>query len=316
MKIFIAGGPGAIGRLLVPMLVAAGHKVVGLTRAAERASQLERMGAKAVVGDVYDQARLARLVAEAEAEVVIHQLTAFGAQEGDPLAETIRVRIDGTRNLVAAARAAGAGRFIAQSISFVCSPAGEGLTDEETPLYLDAPPALRPLAESVASLERQTLEAHGMKGIVLRYGWFYGPGTNYGPADVIPSAIRKGRMPIVGEGAGTYSFINLRDAALSTMKALQHEGTGIFNIVDDAPARLSEWLPFAAELLKAPAPGRMEERLAREKLGDRMVYIFNEQRGASNAKAKRMLSWKPEVSSWRAGFEALYRSEQPGSIGK
>jgi nucleoside-diphosphate-sugar epimerase len=306
VNIFIAGGTGAIGRLLVPMLVEAGHKVVGLTRAAERASQLEQMGAKAVVGDVYDQARLARLVAEAEAEVVIHQLTAFGAQQGDPLAETIRVRIDGTRNLVAAARAAGARRFIAQSISFVCSPAGEGLTNEATPLYLDAPPALRPLVESVASLERQTLEANGMKGIVLRYGWFYGPGTNYDPADVIPTAIRKGTMPLVGEGAGTYSFIGLRDAALATMKALQYEGTGIFNIVDDAPARLSEWLPFAAGLLKAPAPGHMEERLAREKLGDRMVYIFNEQRGASNGKAKRELGWAPEVPSWRTGFEALY----------
>ncbi len=140
MKIFIAGGTGAIGRLLVPMLVEAGHKVVGLTRAEERAPQLEGMGAKAVVGDVYDSARLAQLVKEAEAEVVIHQLTAFGATEGDPLEETIRVRIDGTKSLVAAARAAGAKRFIAQSISFVCSPAGEGITDEETPLYLDAPP--------------------------------------------------------------------------------------------------------------------------------------------------------------------------------
>jgi nucleoside-diphosphate-sugar epimerase len=305
MNIFIAGGTGAIGRLLVPMLAGAGHKVVGLTRAAERASQLERMGAKAVVGDVYDRARLAQLVAKAEAEVVIHQLTAFGAQGADPLEETIRVRIDGTRNLVAAAREAGAKRFIAQSISFVCSPAGKGLTDEATPLYLDSPPALRPLVESVASLERQTLES-GMNGIVLRYGWFYGPGTNYDPAGVIPGAIRKGRMPIVGEGAGTYSFIGLRDAALATMKALQYQGTGVFNIVDDAPARLSEWLPFAAGLLKAPAPGHMDERLAREKIGDRMVYFFNQQRGASNAKAKRELGWKPEVASWRAGFEALY----------
>ena len=310
MNVFIAGGTGAIGRLLVPLMVEAGHRVVSLTRAAERASQLEQMGAKAVVGDVYDATRLARLVKEAEAEVVIHQLTAFGAQEGDPLAETIRVRIDGTRNLVAAARAAGARRFIAQSISFVCSPAGTGLTDEATPLYLDSPQALRPLVESVASLERQTLEAPGMKGTVLRYGWFYGPGTNYDPADAIPRAIRKGRMPIVGEGAGTYSFINLRDAAAATMKGIQHEASGIYNIVDDAPARLSEWLPFAAGLLKAPAPGRMEEGLAREKLGDRMVYIFNEQRGASNAKAKRELGWKPEIASWRAGFEALYANRE------
>ncbi len=147
-----------------------------------------------------------------------------------------------------------------------------------------------------------------MKGIVLRYGWFYGHGTSYDPAGVIPNAIRKGRMPIVGEGAGTYSFIGLRDAALATMKALQYEGTGIFNVVDDEPARLSEWVPFVAGLLKAPAPGLMDERLAIEKLGDRMVYFFNRQRGASNARAKRELGWNPQVPSWRAGFEALYSS--------
>ena len=165
------------------------------------------MGATPVVGDVFDAARLGELVARAEPEIVIHQLTAFGATDGDPFAETIRVRIEGTRNLVEAAKAAEARRFIAQSISFICTPVDSGLTDEETPLYLDAPPAIRPLAEAVAELERQTLDAGGMEGVVLRYGWFYGPGTNYDPADAIPRANRKGRMPIVGAGAGTYSFI-------------------------------------------------------------------------------------------------------------
>lgn len=306
MKVFIAGGTGAIGRFLVPMLVKKGHNVVGMTRSAEGASRLQQMGATAVMGDVFDQARLADVVAEAEPEIVIHQLTAFGATDRDPLAETIRVRTEGTRNLVYAARVAKARRFIAQSISFICSPSGDGLTDETTPLYLDAPPAIRPLAEAIACLERETLEASGMTGIVLRYGWFYGPGTNYDPEGPIPRAIRKGRMPIVGTGAGTYSFISLRDAAEATMKALSHNGNGIFNIVDDAPAPLHEWLPFAANLLKAPAPSCMDESLAREKLGDMMVYIMNEQRGASNAKAKRELNWKPLTPSWRAGFEALY----------
>src|SRR5882672_3432467 len=153
MNIFIAGGTGAIGRVLVPLLVNAGHKVVALTRSPDRASQLERMGAAPVVGDVYDEMRLPRLVAESEAEVVIHQLTAFGTKDGDPYEETIRVRIEGTRNLVSAARAARARRFVAQSISFMCSPSGSGLTDEETPLHLDAPAGVRPLAEAVASLE-------------------------------------------------------------------------------------------------------------------------------------------------------------------
>lgn len=175
MNIFIAGGTGAIGRVLVPLLVNAGHKVVSLARSPDRASQLEQMGAVPVIDDVYDEVRLARLVAESEAEVVIHQLTAFGTKDGDPYAETIRVRIEGTRSLIAAARAARARRFIAQSISFMCTPFGSGLTDEETPLYLDAPPAVRALAEAIASLEQQTLSAQGMSGAVLRYGWFYGP---------------------------------------------------------------------------------------------------------------------------------------------
>src|SRR5258708_5474179 len=189
MNIFIAGGSGAIGRVLVPLLVEEGHQVVALTRAPGRATQLAAMGAKPVIGDVFDQARLIELVAHAQPEIVIHQLTAFGAKDADPLAETIRVRIEGTRNLVAAAQAANVRRFIAQSISFICTPAGDGLTDENTPLYLDAPAAIRPLAESVAALERQTLQARGMAGVVLRYGWFYGPGTNYDPNDSIPRAI-------------------------------------------------------------------------------------------------------------------------------
>jgi nucleoside-diphosphate-sugar epimerase len=308
MNLFIAGGTGAIGRCLVPRLVSAGHKVVALTRSADRASQLEQMGAVAVIGDVYDEARLARLVAQSEAEVVIHQLTAFGTRDGDPYAETIRVRIDGTRSLISAARAARARRFIAQSISFMCSPSGSGLTDEETPLYLEARPAVRALAEAIASLERQTLEAYGTSGTVLRYGWFYGPGTSYDPEGTIPSALRKGTMPIVGTGAGTYSFINLHDAAAATAKALAQEAGGIYNIVDDSPVRLSEWLPVAAKLLGAPAPGHLDEAPARQKLGDMRVYYMNEQRGASNAKAKRALNWQPAFPSWRTGFEALYET--------
>ena len=315
MNLFIAGGTGAIGRVLVPLLVKAGHKVVALTRSAGRTAQLEQMGAIPVVGDVYDEARLARLVAQSEAEVVLHQLTAFGSTGGDPYAETIRVRIEGTRSLVSAARAARVRRFIAQSISFLCSPSGSGLTDEDTPIYLDSPPAVRALADAVASLERQTLEANAMSGTVLRYGWFYGPGTSYDSAGTIPTALRKGTMPIVGAGAGTYSFINLQDAAAATLKVLAHEASGIYNIVDDSPARFSEWLPFAAKLLGAPAPGHMDEALARRKIGDLRVYYMNQQRGASNAKAKREFNWQPAFPSWRAGFQALYSNRSQPSNG-
>lgn len=304
MNIFIAGGTGAIGRYLVPMLVAEGHRVVAMTRSADGVQQLKAMGAEAVIGDVFDPAGLSELVVQAMPDIMIHQLTAFGPQ-GTGLDATLRIRIEGTRNLVAAAHAAKVRRFIAQSISFICAPIGDGLTDENTALYLDAPPAIRPLAHAVSELERQTLEAFGTEGVVLRYGWFYGPGTNYDPNGSIPNAIRKGRMAIVGAGKGVYSFIGLRDAALATMKALA-KGSGIYNIVDDHPARLSEWLPVAAKLLNAPAPTNFEETIARAKLGDMFVYTMNEQRGASNAKAKRELGWRPLVASWQEGFAALY----------
>lgn len=313
MNIFVAGGTGAIGRYLVPSLVTAGHKVVALSRSADGASPLVSMGALPVFGDVYDHAHLARLVAESEAEVVIQQLTAFGTKTGDPYAETMRVRIEGTRSLIAAARAAGARRFIAQSISFACSPSGTGLTNEETPLYLDAPSTMRAFVESVASLERQTMDAKGMSGTVLRYGWFYGPGTSWDPDGFIPRAIREGAYPIVGSGAGTYSFINLRDAAAATVSALASDAAGIYNIVDDSPVQLSDWLPFAARLLGAPPPEHEDVASARNRIGDIRVYYLNEQRGASNAKAKRDLNWQPAFPSWRAGFEALYSNRTPQS---
>ncbi len=306
MQIFIAGGSGAIGRSLVPMLVETGHHVVSLTRSADRGAALEAMGTVPVIGDVFDSEKLIALVVAAKPDLVIHQLTAFGATDADPLAETIRVRTEGTRNLVAAASAAKAKRLITQSISFICSPARTGVTDEDTPLYLNAPDAIRPLAEAIAELERRTLQAKGMDGVVLRYGWFYGPGTNYDPAGPIPRSVRKGRAPIVGEGAGTYSFIHVDDAARATMKALTRAKPGIYNIVDDEPARLRDWLPFVATLLNAPAPVTMDETAARHALGDMLVYIMNEQRGASNAKAKRELDWEPRFRSWREGFKALY----------
>jgi nucleoside-diphosphate-sugar epimerase len=145
-----------------------------------------------------------------------------------------------------------------------------------------------------------------MEGIVLRYGWFYGPGTNYDPAGSIPRSIRKGRAPIVGAGAGTYSFIHVDDAARATMEALTHAKPGIYNIVDDDPAQLSEWLPIVAQRLQAPAPAHIDEVAARRSFGDMLVYIMNEQRGASNAKAKRELQWQPRMSSWREGFNTLY----------
>lgn len=308
MNIFIAGGSGAIGRQLVPMLVREGHHVSAMTRSSGGAARLEAMGATPAMGDVFHKGRLDELVEQARPEIVIHQLTAFGATNADPLAETIRIRTEGTRNLVDAARKSNARRFIAQSISFICKPVASGLTDEDTPLYLDAPQAIRPLAQAVSELERQTVYDSGMEGVVLRYGWFYGPGTNYDPRDAIPSAIKKGRMPIVGTGAGTYSFVHVQDAAAATLKALTRGESGIYNVVDDSPAKLCEWLPVVAKLLDAPPPALMDEALARKKLGDMLVYVFNEQSGASNRKAKKALAWEPMIPSWSTGFTSMYTS--------
>jgi 2-alkyl-3-oxoalkanoate reductase len=306
MKIFIAGGSGAIGRFLVPQLVEERHDVVALTRSRERAAAVESLGAVAVVGDVYDEAGLTQAIAASGAELVMHQLTAFGTTAGDPYAETMRIRVDGTRSLVAAARAAGVRRFIAQSVSFMCSPAGTGLTDEDTPLYIEGPTGAGALANAVASLEQQTLAAFGASGTVLRYGWFFGPGTSYDPNDMIPNGLRAGTVPIAGSGGGNYSFIDLRDAAAATVKAVAHEASGIFNIVDDTPVQSHEFLPAIATLIGAPQPQPMTEHDAREKFGDLRVYYWNEQRAASNAKAKREFGWQPKFPVWRKGFEDLY----------
>lgn len=304
MNIFVAGGSGAIGRFLVPLLVSAGHDVTVLTRSSVKADALRSAGVTAVVGDVFDSPALDALVAAARPEIVMHQLTAFGAKDGDPLAETLRVRTEGTRNLVRAAKAAGARRLVTQSISFICEPVASGTTDEHTPLHLHGPGAVGQLARAVAELEQRPLDS-GLEAVVLRYGWFYGPGTNFDPQDTIPAAIRKGRMPLVGDGGSTYSFVGLPDAASATLRALD-QGAGVYNIVDDEPAPLREWLPFAARLLEAPEPSVMPADTARQKLGDMMFYILGQQSGASNAKARQDLGWRPATASWRAGFAQLY----------
>jgi nucleoside-diphosphate-sugar epimerase len=306
MNVFIAGGSGVIGRHLVPLLVHAGHRVTALTRSEAGAARLQASGAQVARGDVFERSALEACVAQARPDVVMHQLTAFGATDGDPQQATIRVRTEGTRNIVAAARKAGARRFIAQSIAFVSAPDGTGLADESTPLHRDAPPSMRPLVDSIATLEGETLSADGVAGTVLRYGWFYGEGTNHHPDGATARSIRKGRAPLVGEGAGVYSFIGLPDAAAATLCALESGARGVFHVVDDTPVALREWLPFVAARLGAPTPPMIDVTAARERYGDTLVYFMHEQRGASNARAKRELGWTPQQPSWRAAFEALY----------
>lgn len=309
MKIFLAGASGAIGRVLLPMLVAQGHRVVGLTRSPERAEALRQCGAEAVQGDVYDLTGLRTLMQAARPDLVMHQLTAFGSTSGDPLAETIRIRTEGTANLVAAAQAAGARRLITQSISFICTPRGadgDELTHEGTPLFVESGPAIKPLADAVASLEQQTLQADGLTGQVLRYGWFYGPGTNFDPTTgLIVRGLRKGRLPVVAGGPGVYSHIDLADAARATLAAIGHEVPGLFNIVDDDPAPQHAWLPAVADWLGAPPPAAMDAATAGQAFGALALHLMTEQRGASNALARRELGWSPRIGSWREGLARL-----------
>ncbi len=307
MKVFVAGASGAIGRPLVSQLVVAGHEVTGMTRREERAAEIRSAGAAAVVCDAFDAPDLERAVVETSPEVVVHLLTAlpprldYRAKE-DPLAPTNRVRSEGTRNLIAAAKAAGARRLIAESVAFFYAPQGAWVKDEEAPLNLDAPPPFGAAATALAGLERQVLEAEGLEGIVLRYGWLYGPGTYYAAAGSLTEDAHKRRLPVVGKGSGTFSFVHVEDAALATVAALDHGAPGAYNVVDDEPAPGREWTLAFAAAIGAKKPLRVPVWLARLVAGAGAASMATQLRGASNAKAKRELGWQPSYPSWRQGF--------------
>jgi nucleoside-diphosphate-sugar epimerase len=309
MKVFVAGASGVIGRPTVRRLVEAGHEVVGMTRRDERAAEIREAGAEAVVCDVFDAEALREAVVAVRPEVVLHALTAlpprFKPRE-DYLAATNRVREEGTRNLVAAAEAAGARRIVAESVAFFYEPEGEWVKDEEAPLFRDPPGRFAAACEALVSMERQVLEAGEPEGVVLRFGWFYGPGTYYDRGGTMAEETLKRRNPIVGRGDGTFSFIHVEDAAAAYLAALDHGSPGIYHVVDDEPAPLREWLPVYAEALGAKPPRRVHAWLARLVAGRDLTSAAVEMRGASNAKAKRDLGWRPEHPSWRQGFsEAL-----------
>lgn len=298
-----------IGRALLPMLLEAGHEVVGMTRTNERADGLREQGAEPVVCDALDPEAVERAVTAARPELVINQLTeipkALNPRKMDEqFAGNDRLRIEGTRHLAAAAKAAGAGRMIAQSIAFAYAP-GPTLRREDDPLFLDAPPPWRRSVHAVASLERQTLTSEGIDGVVLRYGYFYGPGTAYAGDGSTAARVRKRAFPLVGGGSAVYSFIQVDDAASATVAAVAR-GSGIYNVVDDDPAPLHEWLPEYASALEAPPPRKVPKFVARLAAGRLAVYMTTELQGAMNEKARRELGWAPLVPSWRQGFrEAL-----------
>jgi nucleoside-diphosphate-sugar epimerase len=310
MRVFVAGASGAIGEPLVRQLLHAEHEVTGMTRREAAAEAIRAAGADAAVCDAFDPGALTEAVTAARPEVVVHELTAlpdrFDFKDPDLYTATNRVRTEGTRNLIAAARGAGARRLVAQSICTLYAPGGGWVKDERAPLLDDAPP---PFGEGIAAtrdLEGQVLGAEGLEGLVLRYGFFYGPRGTYTTSGYWAEEFRKRRFPIVGDGEGMTSFVQIEDAAAATVAALEHGEAGIYNICDDDPAPAREWVPAYAEAVGAKRPFRVPKWLARIVAGKAIAEMATTTRGASNAKAKRELGWAPLHQSWRQGFrEAL-----------
>jgi 2-alkyl-3-oxoalkanoate reductase len=309
MRIFVAGATGALGRRLVPLLVSGGHTVVGTTHTPGKADALRAAGATPVVLDALDRDAVIDALVRAEPEVVVHELTALAGftdfrKFDESFAATNRLRTEGTDHLLAAARAAGAGRLVAQSYGgpgfFVRT--GGPVKTEDDPFDPDPPAALRRPIQAVRYLERAIREAEGIQGTVLRYGGFYGPGTSLGEGGAYLEAVRRRQFPIVAGGTGVWSFIHIDDAATATLAAIERGRTGAYYIVDDDPAPVGEWLPALAAAIGAKPPWRVPAWLARLLVGEHGVVMMTESRGASNAKAKRELGWRPAYPSWRTGF--------------
>jgi 2-alkyl-3-oxoalkanoate reductase len=309
VRVFVAGASGAIGRRLVPQLVEAAHEVTGMTRSDESAERIRAAGAKAAVCDAFDAEAVSDAVGRARPDAVVNQLTSL-PERYDPrkidYEPTNRVRLEGGRNLIAAARAAGVRRLVIQSIAFIYAPEGDWVKDEEARPFTDAPGRFNTGVEAMLAAERDALEASGLEGLVLRYGFFYGPGTYYAPGGSQAEDVRRRRFPIVGKGSGVFSFIHIDDAASATVAALERGGPGVYNVVDDDPAPLREWLPLYADAIGAKKPFRVPAWLARLVAGPFAAMLATGLRGASNTKAKRELGWQPRYPSWRQGFrEAL-----------
>jgi nucleoside-diphosphate-sugar epimerase len=307
MRIFLAGATGVIGRALLPMLMANGHEVTGMTRSPARAETLRAAGAQPAIADALDAEAVERALAAARPEAVIHQLTSIPPRINPRTQKrdfelNDRLREEGTRILVGAARRVGARRIIAQSIAFVYEPGPPGtLHGEQDPLVREPPASFRRSAAAVQSLERSVLDAGG---VVLRYGYFYGPGSSISGGGSMGADVRRRRLPIVGGGAGVWSFIHVEDAARATLAALAVDGAAVYNIVDDDPAPVAEWIPAFAEALGAPRPLRVPTVIARLAAGSYGVAVMTSAQGASNALAKRELDWAPTYASWREGFRS------------
>jgi nucleoside-diphosphate-sugar epimerase len=308
MRVFVAGATGAIGKQLVPRLVEAGHEVHGMTRRESKQAMLRELGAVPVVADALDPDQVAEAVGNAQPDVIVHQLTALAGVNMRNLkrgaALTNRVRTEGTDHLLSAGQAVGVRRFVAQSNFASYARTGGPVKSEEDPLDPTPPGKLREGLAALRHLEQAVLDARWTEGIVLRYGGFYGPGTNMSPGGELSEMIRKRRFPLVGDGGGVWSFIHIADAAEATAAAVEHGKRGVYNVVDDDPAPVAEWLPALAQTLGAKKPMRVPRFIVRLFAGEAGVVMMTDARGASNAKAKRELAWRPAHPSWRQGFTA------------
>ena len=307
MRVLVAGATGVIGTQLVPRLVAAGHEVHGMTRSESKQAMLNDLGAVPVVADALDPEQVAQAVALARPEVIVHQLTAIGALDlrhfDRDFALTNRLRTEGTDHLLSAGHAAGVQRFLAQSnAAFPYARAGGAVKDEQDPLDPSPAREMRTMVAAIRHLEEAVLDANWTEGIVLRYGAFYGPGTSMALDGEQFEMIRKRKFPLVGGGGGVWSFIHVADAAEATVAAVEHGSRGVYNIVDDDPAPVAEWLPALAQTLGAKKPMRVPTFIGRLFAGEVGAVMMTELRGASNAKAKRELAWRPAHPSWRQGF--------------
>ncbi len=304
MRVFVAGGSGAIGRRLVPQLLAAGHEVTATARTAGGAERIRAQGAEALRLDLLDAKAVRRAVAGAGPDAIVHEATALAGMSDlrrfdRTFAATNRLRTEGTANLLAAAAELGVARFVAQSYAgWPYARVGGPVKAEGDPLDPDPPRAMR---ETLAAIRRLEAAVSAADGIVLRYGTFYGD-----PWDPQAEAVRKRRVPLVGDGSGVWSFVHLDDAAAATVLALERADPGIYNVVDDEPAPVSEWLPALAAALGAPPPRRVPVWLARLAGGEAVVSMMTRSRGASNAKARSELGWELVYPSWRDGFRATY----------
>jgi nucleoside-diphosphate-sugar epimerase len=315
MNIFLAGATGAVGRSLIPLLRDHGHSVTGTTRTPEKAADLRALGAEPVVLDGLDRAAVLDAVAAARPDAIISQMTALGGLS-DPrrferaFALTNRLRTEGSEHLLAAAWETGVQRVIVQSYAgWPYARTGAPVKTEDDPLDPDPPKQMR---SALAAIRRQEALITEAGGVALRYGGFYGPGTGIAPGGEQWESIHARKFPLVGDGGGVWSFIHIEDAAAATLAALERWTPGeIYNVVDDEPAPVREWLPAIAAAIGAPPPRRFPRWVARL-MGEHVVALMCEVRGASNAKARRELDWAPRWATWREGFAALGATGAPG----